>query len=72
MGKTKAQILEEKQKEADINNSNQRVVLEQLQCLSTVLQTSISDGSEYVFSAFNQKGIDVITSKIVELVEKIE
>lgn len=72
MGKTKAQILEEKQIEADIHQSSQRIVLEQLQCLSSVLQTHVSDGTEFVYSAFNQKGIDVITAKIIELVKKIE
>jgi hypothetical protein len=72
MAKTKQQILEENKTQLEIDNFDQEIIIKKLNCLSSLLETNIADGSEYYSSAFNQKGLDVITNKIIELVKRIE
>ena len=74
-GKTKTIILEEKIKEQELINYESKIDVEKLKVLNDIIQSctySTKDcGTVLVNPALNDKGRDIVASKIIALVKKM-
>ena len=70
MGKTKAVILEEKLKEKELESYQDNIDVEKIKALTELLNAHVPDGDNWV-SPFNQKGNDIITAKVIEIVKRL-